>query len=353
METTHSICIETRSITVGSIEAQIIDLAKQGFGRPTILKKLEGMATDWQVRTVLGKVRADTDDLEEEELDRVTRNVRPSHFEVVTTLRPLEVTVPRNRKILTTNKNSTKVIVVGDTHAPFTDDRAIDVACQIITDESPDVLVHVGDLVDFYSISRFEKDPTRRLLLQDELEAGAYTLGKFDQAVSQKTRKLLFKGNHEYRLEKYINTQAPALAGLERLQIPSLLGLDTLGWEYINHDLELFPDFLVKHGNLVRQQAGYTARGEMDRAWMSGISGHTHRQAFYSFTPRKSYLREERPPFWIENACLCDMSPDYAEGSFNWQQGFTILHVYGGEIIPEFVHIVFGKAIHRGKLYQG
>ena len=338
---------------MGRIEQEIIELAKQGYGRPTILKMLGDKTTDWQVRSVLGKLRSLAENLEEDEQERLARNVRPSHFEVTTSLKPVVITVPRNRKIIPENRPSKKVIFVGDTHAPFEDNQAIDVACQIIADESPDVLVHLGDLVDFYSISRFEKDPTRRLLLQDELEAGAYTLGKFDQAVSVKTRKLLFKGNHEHRLEKYINTHAPALAGLQRLQIPNLLGLGSLGWEYFDYDLELYPEFLIKHGNIVRQHAGYTARGEMDKTWMSGVSGHTHRLAMFSFTPRRAFLREEQPPFWIENGCLCRMDPDYAEGNFNWQQGFTILHVYDSGFIPEFVNIVHGRAVHSGKVYTG
>jgi predicted phosphodiesterase len=338
---------------VGTIEQQIIELAKQGYGRPTILKMLEGQATDWQVRTVLGQLRSVAENLDEDEKERLSRNVRPSHFDVVTNLHPIEIKVPRNRKSIPEGRTSQKVIFVGDTHAPFEDKRAVDLACQIITDEAPDILVHLGDLVDFYSISRFEKDPNRRLLLQDELEAAAYTLGQLDQAVSTKTRKILFRGNHEVRIDKYIHGHAPALAGLDRLKIPNLLGLKSLGWEYVKHDLELFPEFLIKHGEIVRQNAGYSARGEMDRAWMSGISGHTHRLALFSYMPRRAYLKEQQSPFWIENGCLCTLAPEYMEGNGNWQQGFTILHVYDEIYVPEFVNITHGRAVHRGKLYKG
>ena len=45
--------------------------------------------------------------------------------------------------------------------------------------------------------------------------------------------------------------------------------------------------------------------------------------------------------------------PEWMGNSPNWQQGFTIVHFYNDKILPEFVHIVFGSAIHRGKLYQG
>jgi len=340
---------------VGSVEQKIIELAKQGLGRPTILKKLGDEATDWQVRAVLADLRSTVENLDEKEREVLSKNICPSNFDIVANLQPIELRLPRNRKILPTERSSTKAIFVGDTQAPFVDERAIDVTCQIISDESPDILAHLGDMVDFYSISRFDKDPTRRLLLQDEIEAGAYTLGQFDQAVPQKTRKLLFRGNHEQRLETYIKTNAPALAGLEHLQIQNLFGLKDLGWEYITQDLELFPDFLVKHGDIIRQQAGYTARGEMDRAWMSGISGHSHRQALYSYTPRRAFLHEEQAPFWVENACLCAMTQEYTRGNGNWQQGFTIIHAYdGGKIlVPEFVHIVHGRAVHKGKLYKG
>ena len=55
---------------VGSIEAQVIDLAKQGFGRPTIVEKLDGEVTDWQVRTILAQLRTFSDGLQEEEKER-------------------------------------------------------------------------------------------------------------------------------------------------------------------------------------------------------------------------------------------------------------------------------------------
>lgn len=338
---------------MGNIEQQIIELAKQGFGRPTIFEKLEGQATDWQIRRVLAEVRASDETLTEEERKRVGYNVRPSNFDVVSSLKPLEVVVPRNRKIVPESRKAKKVIFVSDTHAPFEDQTAIDIACQIIADEQPDILVHLGDLVDFYSISKYEKDPTRRILLQDELEAAARVLGKFDQSVSKSARKIFVPGNHEERLSKYIKHNAPALAGVPHLQLNNLLGLENLGWEYIEHDLELFPEFLIKHGDLVRQNSGYSARGEIDRSWMSGISGHTHRLALYTYTPKLRHLRTQQPAFWVENGCLCTLDPEWMADSPNWQQGFTILHFYDHEIIPEFVHIVFGKAIHRGKLYKG
>lgn len=339
---------------MGSIEQKITELATQGLGRPTIVQMLEDDGvTDWQVRRVLSEFRAGSEDLSDDEKKMISTNVRPSHFEVVSHLAPIEVKVPRNRKVLPVTRAGTKVICIGDTHTPFADEAAVDIACQIISDENPDVLVHLGDMVDFYSVSKYSKDPTRRLLLQDELETGGQLLGRLDQAVSKSARKVFIRGNHEHRLEKYISDHAPALAGLPQLQLDTLLGLGPLGWEYVKHDFELVPGLLLKHGELVRGHAGYSAKGEMEKTWLSGASGHTHRLSLFSYTPRASYLRKKQSQFWVECGCLCDMSPDYIDGTANWQQGFAILHIYDDVIIPELIYIAHGKAMHRGKLYQG
>ena len=64
-----------------------------------------------------------------------------------------------------------KCLVIGDIHAPFHDEKAVGVALALSKHIKPDVIVLNGDIADFYACSRFSKQPTRALQLQDELDS--------------------------------------------------------------------------------------------------------------------------------------------------------------------------------------
>lgn len=336
-----------------TLEDKIRDLALLGHGRPTIMERLPD-ATEWKVRKVIGEIKKDLKKgiLKPEQALAIRKN--STNAQIISDLRPIVLKVPKNKKPIIKKTAFTTVAFVGDTHGRFVDDQALNIACSIISEANIDILVHLGDVGDFYSVSKYIKNPARRLQLQDDVEEAAIILGRLDQAVSEDTRKILIEGNHEVRIKRYIESNAPALATIEDLQVKRLLGLDSIGWEYIDHDIELFPEFLVKHGNRVAQHSGYTARAELQAAWMSGISGHTHRLALHEFTSRRNFIRGERPSFWIENGCLCENEMEYTAGNGNWQQGFTIIKFdKHGNPVPEFIHIWNGMAIYNSKVYTG
>lgn len=336
-------------------QRMIAQLVSEGHGRPTIVDMVEG-TTEWEVRKTIKAIKKGTLDvpnLEEEVKEKASKKVRRSSVEIIADLRPLTIKVPKPSMAKKKDNELFTVAFVGDTHGQFVDERALNVACSVIADVAPDALVHLGDLGDFYSVSRFDKDPNRKLVLQEDLAHAGRILGILNQCVSEDTRKILVEGNHENRLDRYIKHNAPALAGLPHLQMENLLDLDNLGWEYVDHDLELVEDFLIKHGESVRSKAAYTAKAEMEAAWMSGVSGHTHRAAVYSYTPRKSFLSKRRSPIWVENGCLCQMDAEYISGNANWQQAFSIIRFDKYGAIPEVVYILNGMAYYNGKTYRG
>jgi len=336
-------------------QIMIAELVSQGHGRPTILEMVDG-TTEWEVRKTIKAIKNGTLEvpgLSAETKKSANKNVRKTAVEIISDLRPLNLKVPSPPKVNKKKNDLLTVAFVGDTHGQFVDEKAFGVACEIISDVNPDILVHLGDLGDFYSVSRFDKNPNRKMVLQEDLKHAGRLLGMLNQTVSEDTRKVLVEGNHENRLDRYITHNAPALAGLPHLKMERLLDLDNLGWEYVTHDLELVDNFLIKHGNSVRSKAAYTAKAEMEAAWMSGVSGHTHRAAVYSYTPRKSFLSKKRSPIWIENGCLCQMEAEYIKGNANWQQAFSIVRFDKYGAIPEVVYILNGMAVYNGKTYRG
>jgi len=161
------------------------------------------------------------------------------------------------------------------------------------------------------------------------------------------TRIIMVESNHDKRLQKYLNSQASELSVLDCLNLKELMGLDTFNIEY--KKFFIFKKVLFKHGNIVRQHSGYTARAEMLKEGTSGSSGHTHRLGSHYKTLRGGKY------VWVEGGCLCDpKKAEYIEGTANWQQGVTGFDFPKGSkrFYPFIIPIIDSKAIFAKKLYK-
>ena len=65
-----------------------------------------------------------------------------------------------------------KIAFPTDEHFPFQNDRAREVALKIVQDFGPDVVPAGSDGLDFYKLSRFDRDPARMKAhsLQEEIQ---------------------------------------------------------------------------------------------------------------------------------------------------------------------------------------
>jgi predicted phosphodiesterase len=166
-----------------------------------------------------------------------------------------------------------KVLFVSDIHCPYQDEVALEAMYNFMNWWKPDEVIIMGDLVDFYAVSRFNKDPERALRLQEELDSSVSVLKEIrDRA--KKANIYFIKGNHENRLKKYLWANASELSSLNALRLESLLEFDKLNIKYKDRGIIRYKDLIVKHGTLVRKFAGYTAKGEFEKNGMSGISVH-------------------------------------------------------------------------------
>lgn len=119
-----------------------------------------------------------------------------------------------------------KWLFVPDTHAPFHDPRAWKLMMKVAKQFKPDGIVHMGDLGDFYAVSAHSKDPERKGKLKEEMDVAKAL--RLDLDNLEPKHKLFIEGNHEFRLQRYINDNAEALSGL--VSADSLLGLSDAGW---------------------------------------------------------------------------------------------------------------------------
>jgi hypothetical protein len=189
-----------------------------------------------------------------------------------------------------------------------------------IKDYRPAVLFLLGDICDWYALSRFCRDPKKRLGLKEEVGQTNSFLGRVRKAAGKKAKVYYIRGNHDLRLIRYLWQVASELSEMPGVQLPAMLDLEKNEMEDVADGWLEWRGVIWKHGEIVRQRAGYTATGEMDRTGMPGVSAHSHRLGHVF---RRNHVG---PLSWIESGCLCDLHPEYMEGRIpDWQQGL----VYG------------------------
>lgn len=238
-------------------------------------------------------------------------------------------------------------IVLSDFHVPFHDPKALDIAVKVMKDINPKCVHLLGDVLDCYHLSRFDRDPLRMETFQQEAESATEIIGGIKRLSPRGCKIVYTEGNHENRLHRYLCSKAPELASLKCLSIPELLSLRKLGVEYRDAKSPYKIGHLwYTHGNVVRRYSGYTAKAMMDRTGGSVIHGHTHRLGAYHQTDW------DRDIAAYENGCLCRLDAEYLEGVPNWQQGFSIVRYRRGYFSVEQVRIFKDMAIVGGEVYR-
>ena len=235
--------------------------------------------------------------------------------------------------------------VVNDPHIPFHDQRAIHEFELFVAELQPGLLLNLGDIGDFYALSRFDKNPRTATKLKAELTQVKH-YHKRQREILPNTRIIEEDGNHDDRLRKYLWSKAAALEELDELKVPALYGLTDNEIEHVGYGEGIVINgvFMATHGDLVRAHAGYTAKGMSDKYGGSGIHGHTHRMGSY-------YKRDRFGIYgWWENGCLCDLNPEYIVNP-NWQQGFSLVHFKGDRFWVEQVQIIKGRFMYGGKIF--
>ena len=99
------------------------------------------------------------------------------------------------------------ILVLSDIHFPYHDEEALGTAIQYGIQQQVNTILLNGDILDFYQLSRFDKDPSKPKM-QVELEQGRWFM-KALRTAFPKARIYYKIGNHEERLEKWLRLKAP------------------------------------------------------------------------------------------------------------------------------------------------
>lgn len=239
------------------------------------------------------------------------------------------------------SKKKQRIIQINDLHIPFHDKRTLEVFYKFLSDVRVDQLVIAGDLLDFYELSTFDKDPKRKFTIQDEIDQCYEVLKELKNYCPEIH---FIKGNHEDRLRRFL-WKNPSLASIKVLELPKLLNLDSLDVEY--HDFEyIFRGFRFTHGQIVRQESGASAKAELLKYGSSMSSGHTHRLGMFIKTDARGTIGA------YEAGCMCELTPEYIQGTPNWQQGFLVFDFDNDRFFCQIVPILDHKFIYGSKKYK-
>lgn len=88
-----------------------------------------------------------------------------------------------------------KFVVLSDIHFPYHDDTALKAVYKLLEHHPVDTIILNGDILDFYDVSSFDKDPDRINSLQEEINMAEKFFKKL-RTIKPDARIVFIKGNH-------------------------------------------------------------------------------------------------------------------------------------------------------------
>jgi len=263
---------------------------------------------------------------------------------------------------------------------PFHDDAAMNVALQVTAalehENGVDQVVNLGDFLDLPAQGKYEQEAAFAFTTQQAIDRGHLFLGE-QRAAAPNAKIVVLEGNHDRRMQKFVQANALAAFGLRRANVPDswpvmslpyLLRLDELDIEYIDAypaGMWWINDSLrAIHGDKVNSGGSTAMKYTNEMPHISTVFGHIHRQEIQSKTTfdRAGKIKAMA----ISPGCLCrvDGAVPSVKGSVgidgrpvtyyeNWQQGISVItYKPEGSFHVELVHIDDGKTLFRGQEFK-
>ena len=265
---------------------------------------------------------------------------------------------------------------------PFHDEAAIDVALQIVGLDHGhplDQVINLGDFLDLPMYGTYEQEATFAHTAQAAIDRGSLFLAQQRAEAGKDARIILLEGNHDKRLNRFINTNAAAAYGLKVANMPdswpvnslqNLLRCDEFGVEFIDG----YPAAVhwinkrlrAMHGDRANSNGSTAAQYTNANPNISTLFGHSHRMEQQSKTvfDRDTAIKSVA----FSPGCLCrvDGAVPSVKGGVdgkgqalqyfeNWQQGVSVIFFKDGDDDSfhfDQVHIHNGKTMYRGQEFH-
>lgn len=215
-----------------------------------------------------------------------------------------------------------KAAIVTDIHLPYHNVKALERWEADTHDYEPNVILLNGDQMDFYRMSRFEKNPNKRCTAF-EIDTAHDFLDWLQHRFPD--AKIIWKdGNHDERWRKYMWNHAPEFASLESMSLDNILELDQRGIDYVTDKrIIMLGNLPVLHGHEMQGNGGNVNPARLMGAKLrnSAAQGHVHRTSQYF----ERNLFGDHMKCW-SIGCLCELTPEYARIN-RWNHGWAFVDV--------------------------
>ncbi|MFJ2115936.1 metallophosphoesterase [Streptomyces sp. NPDC087850] len=248
-----------------------------------------------------------------------------------------------------------RIVVIPDLQIPFHDRRALKNVIQFVGEYQPDLVLQIGDLMDYPAPSRWTTGTRLEfaggVIRESEIGKKEF-LGPLRDVYSGPLE--ILEGNHDERPRVYLAQRAPALSAEDEFyRFENLLDFKTYEVSLRSPFKPLAPGWTAMHGHEMKgfnSISGRTAAAFAKKLKCSVVMGHTHRLAI---SPESGGIRHSTR-YGFEAGHLMDMKQaSYLRGGpANWQMGFGILYVLGPHVQPTPVDIASdGSFIVEGQAY--
>lgn len=295
------------------------------------------------------------------------------------------IKLPGSRAEVRTKNKFKKCVIVPDAQIGYYrnregnleathDEKAIQIAIELIKYVKPSAVVCVGDNLDLPEMGKYLTTPAYQQTTQAAIDRAALLCAQI-RAAAPNAEIVWLAGNHEERMPKYLLTNAAAAYGLRKgnipeswpvLSVPYLCRMDEYGVEYRPgypaSDYWINEKLRVIHGDRVKS-SGSTANVYLNNEKTSVIYGHIHRIET-AFKTREDF-DGPRTIMAASPGCLAriDGAVPSTKGGVdldgrplvryeNWQQGIAVVtyennrdHKFSYEVMP----IYNGWGMYQGK----
>jgi hypothetical protein len=238
-------------------------------------------------------------------------------------------------------------LLMGDLHIPFHDKIALETTLKYGRGLKPDCIILNGDILDFYAVSFWERDP-RVVQLADEVEYGKCFLEDLRQ-MFPKARIIYKEGNHEERFWRRVLQKMPELmgvrdgSGLDMVSLGTMLDFKEYGVELVDNKQPILcgEHLHVLHGHEFRQPLSNPvnpARGLYLKAQCNAIAGHLHQSSQHTQTGLAKTIS-----CWSHGG-LCNLRPKYSPIN-SWNLGFATIEISGNDWSVTNKKIINGKVV--------
>ena len=235
--------------------------------------------------------------------------------------------------------SSSRTLIISDLHFPYQDNKAITLALNYGLEKDVNCIIINGDLIDFHTISRFDKEPNQRSIAQ-EFEAVRMFL-KSLREYFPKARIIFKEGNHDERWERWLFNKAPEIFDDEEFRLATRLRLGELSIEHLGERRPIhLGKLIILHGHELNGSGGVNpARATFMKTIGNVLVGHSHRSSQHVEPTITGDVIQT-----TSIGCLCGMYPNYARVN-KWNQGFAYvdLDVKTGNYKLDNLKIVNGK----------